>query len=267
LISSGTKTIDLLTQWFILIEGIKMSLNKLTSAMSIFLFCGSFLLSQSLVDVAKKEKERRERLNGTTSKIVTNRDLKRVPREETPVSVPAQTPPQKSLDITPAQKTPPTRQVENLDQSDRMDTTSFALNHATKVLGSTQFVENAPFALNKPDGQFAEIGEFGFLDLEIEVINREGSDLSIYARRLQEGYQSETMNFGIFVEYRGEWEFIGFGDGNSSPDTFDLGDIRSTNKIRIIFKDFTQDMWSAKPYKLHDSEYSMGIDAVESLHR
>jgi hypothetical protein len=244
-----------------------MRLSKIISAASIFLFCGPLLLSQSLVEVAKKEKERREGLNGITSKIITNRDLKRVPREEIPVSVPPQTPPQKSVDITSAQKIPPTRQVENLDQADRIDTTSFASNHATQVLESTQFVENAQFALNKPDGQYAEIGEFGFLDLEIEVINREGSDLSIYARRLQEGYQSMTMNYGIFVEHRGEWEFIGFSDGNSSPNTFDLGDIRSTNKIRIIFKDFTQDMWPAKPYKVHDSEYSMGIDAVESLHR
>jgi hypothetical protein len=148
-----------------------------------------------------------------------------------------------------------------------MDITSFASNHATQVLESTQFVENAQFALDRPDGQFAEIGEFGFLDLEIEVINRQGSDLSVHARRLQEGYQSMTMNYGVFVEYRGEWEFIGFGDGDSSPNTFDLGDIRSSNRIRIIFKDFTQDMWPAKPYKLHDSEYSMGIDAVEALHQ
>lgn len=244
-----------------------MRLSKMITSVSIFLFCGFFLLSQSLVDVAKKEKERRESLNRTTSKIVTNSDLKRVPREKIPVSVPPQTPPQKSVDITPVQKTPPAKQVEDLDQADRIDTTSFASKHATQVLGSTQFVENAQFALNKPDGQFAEIAEFGFLDLEIEVINRQGSDLSVYARRLQEGFQSMTMNYGVFVEYRGEWEFIGFSDGNSSPNTFDLGDIRSTNKIRIIFKDFTQDMWPAKPYKLHDSEYSMGIDAVESLHR
>jgi hypothetical protein len=249
-----------------------MCISKTASAISILLFCGSFLFSQSLVDVAKKEKERRESLKGIPSIIVTNQDLKRIPREETAVSVSPKTPPQKSLETipapkTPAQKTPPAKQVEISDQADQIDTTSFTLNYATRILESTQFVENAQFALNKPDGQFAEIGEFGFLDLEIEVINRQGSDLSIYARRLQEGYQSMTMNYGVFVEHRGEWEFIGFSDGNSSPNIFDLGDIRSTNKIRIIFKDFTQDMWPAKPYKLHDSEYSMGIDAVESLHR
>lgn len=244
-----------------------MHISKTISAISILLFCGSFLFSQNLVDVAKKEKGRRERLKGTPSIIVTNIDLKRVPREETAVSVSPKTPPQKSPDTTPAQKTPPAKQVENLDQSDQIDTTSFTLNHAAQILESTQFVENAQFALNRPDGQFAEIGEFGFLDLKVEVINRQGSDIAVYARRLQEGYQSMTMNYGVFVEHRGEWEFIGFGGGNSSPDTFDLGDIQSANKIRIIFKDFTQDMWSAKPYKLHTVDYSMGIDAVESLHR
>jgi len=249
-----------------------MRLSQITSAIGILLFCGSFLFSQSLVDVAKKEKERRKRLNGTTSLIVTNQDLKRVPGEETTISVQPKTPPQKIPDTIPApkipaQKTPPVKQVEILEQADQIDTTSFTLNYATRILGSTQFVENAQFALNKPDGQFAEVGDFGFLDVEIEVKNRQGNDIAIYARRLQEGYQSMTMNYGVFVENRGEWEFIGFGGGTSSPETFDLGDIRSANKIRIIFKDFTQDLWSAKPYKLHTVEYSMGIDAVESLHR
>jgi len=249
-----------------------MRIIKTISAASIFLFCGSFLFSQNLVDVAKKEKERRESLKGTPSIIVTNQDLKRVPREETAVSVSPKTPPQKSPDTiltakTPAQKAPPAKQVEISDQADQIDTTSFTLNYATRILESTQFVENAQFVLNKPDGQFAEVGEFGFLDLEIEVKNRQGNDIAVYARRLQEGYQSMTMNYGVFVENRGEWEFIGFGAGTSSPETFDLGDIRSANKIRIIFKDFTQDLWSAKPYKLHTLEYSMGIDAVESLHQ
>ncbi len=249
-----------------------MRTSKLISAISIFLFCGTFLSSQSLVEAAKKEKERRESLKGTSSIIVTNKDLKRVSREEAAVSVQPQIPPQKSLDTTPAQrppvqKTPPAKQAEILDQTDQIDTKGFAPNHATQILESTQFVDNAQLALNKPDGRYAEVNDFGFLDLEIEVRNRQGADIAVYARRLQEGYQSMTMNYGVFVEHRGEWEFLGYGSGTSSPDTFDLGDIPSGNKIRIIFKDFTQDMWPAKPYKLHAADYSMGIDAVESLHR
>jgi hypothetical protein len=244
-----------------------MYMNKITSAISIALFCVSFVFSQSLVDVAKKEKERREHLKGKTTKAITNNDLKKVQREETTTPVPPKTPPQKGLDTIPVQTTPPAKKVENLDQSDLIDSTGFTSNHAKQILESTQFVENAQFALDKPDGQFAEIGEFGFLDLAIEVNNGEGSDIAVYARRLQEGFQSMTMNYGVFVESRGEWEFIGFGGGSSSPDTFDLGDIQSANKVRIVFKDFTQDMWTAKPYKLHSVDYSMGIDAVVSLHR
>ena len=75
------------------------------------------------------------------------------------------------------------------------------------------------------------------------------------------------MNYGVFVEYRGEWEFIGFGGGDTSPETFDLGNIQSVKKIRLLFKDFSQSMWSARPYRHTEVGYSMGIDAVKSLHR
>jgi len=246
---------------------------KKTIVVSLVIFLSSsLLLSQSLVDLAKKEKERRESLTRKSSIIVTNDDLKRVFREEALASVPIKIPPQQSLDLPPArkipaQKIPPAQQVENLDQAGQIDTSGYSVNNATQVLDSTQFVENPQWALDKPDGKFAEIGEFGFLDLEIDVKNRRGNDIAIYARRLKEGFQSETMNFAVFVELRGEWEFIGFGGGNISPEAFDLGDVRSAKKVRIIFKDFTQDMWLAKPYRLHSGDYSIGIDAIEALHR
>lgn len=249
-----------------------MTLKKITIVSFVVFLSSSLLLSQSLVDLAKKEKERRERLTRKSSIIVTNNDLKRIFRKEALAPVPLKIPPQRSLDTTPAQKIPvkkiaSSQQVENLDQADQIDTSGYTKNFASQILDSTQFVENPQWALDKPDGKFAEIGEFGFLDLEIDAKNRGGNDIAIYARRLKEGFQPETMNYAVFVELRGEWEFIGFGGGNISPEAFDLGDIRSAKKIRIIFKDFTQDMWLAKPYRLHSGEYSIGIDAIEALHR
>lgn len=44
------------------------------------LICASFLLSQSLVEIAKKEKERRAKLKDTSSKVMTNADLARIKR-------------------------------------------------------------------------------------------------------------------------------------------------------------------------------------------
>lgn len=52
-----------------------MTINKII-ALSLFpLFLASFLFSQSLAEVAKKEKERRESLKGKKSVVVTNADL------------------------------------------------------------------------------------------------------------------------------------------------------------------------------------------------
>jgi hypothetical protein len=52
--------------------------KKILSAVFMLLVCSSLLLSQSLVDVAKKEKERRAKLKGKSGKVVTNDDLKKV---------------------------------------------------------------------------------------------------------------------------------------------------------------------------------------------
>ena len=53
-----------------------MSLKKIIVAISLPLFLTSLLSSQSLVDLAKKEKERRERLKGKKKIVITNADLK-----------------------------------------------------------------------------------------------------------------------------------------------------------------------------------------------
>lgn len=49
--------------------------KKILDIVFILLVCSSLLLSQSLVEVAKKEKERRAKLKGKSGKVVTNDDL------------------------------------------------------------------------------------------------------------------------------------------------------------------------------------------------
>ncbi len=57
-----------------------MSFKKIIVAISLPLFFTSVLSSQSLVDLAKKEKERREKLKNQAKTIVTNADLSNIKR-------------------------------------------------------------------------------------------------------------------------------------------------------------------------------------------
>jgi hypothetical protein len=55
--------------------------KKTWDTVVLLLVCSSLLLSQSLVEVAKKEKERRAKLEGKSGKIVTNEDLKKIKKQ------------------------------------------------------------------------------------------------------------------------------------------------------------------------------------------
>jgi len=57
-----------------------MSFKKIIVAISLPLFFTSVLSSQSLVDLAKKEKERREKLKNQEKTVVTNADLSNIKR-------------------------------------------------------------------------------------------------------------------------------------------------------------------------------------------
>lgn len=263
---------------------------KKITFMIIILFLGNSLMSsQDLVKAAQKEKERRAQLKKKIALVVTNYDLYKTEKEAEIKITPPEKQPQNARGATPikTQRTIPTtpprskirlpaQQIENVDQIDlsvdkvdnlvQSEASGFSRDFATQVL-ETQYVENPQLALDKPDGQYAHINEFGTLDLEIDVRNKTGDDIAVYAKRKKEGHQNENQNYGVFVEYNGEWEFIGFGGGITSPETFDLGNIQSATKIRLLFKDFTQSMVTAKPYQHDEVTPSMGIDAVKSLHK
>jgi hypothetical protein len=55
--------------------------KKILGTVFILLVCSSLLLSQSLVEVAKKEKERRAKLKGKSGKVITNDDLMKVKKD------------------------------------------------------------------------------------------------------------------------------------------------------------------------------------------
>ena len=57
-----------------------MSFKKIIVGISLPLFLTSVLSSQSLVELAKKEKERREKLKGQKKTVVTNADLTNIKR-------------------------------------------------------------------------------------------------------------------------------------------------------------------------------------------
>ncbi|MFP4081269.1 MAG: hypothetical protein ACLFVG_00780 [Candidatus Aminicenantes bacterium] len=82
--------------------------KKIISALTLPLLLSSFLFSQSLVELAQKEKERRQRLKGKKGIVVTNADLQKF-KKKPAVSVPL--PPEeeqeKRIPITPRETTIP----------------------------------------------------------------------------------------------------------------------------------------------------------------
>lgn len=160
--------------------------------------------------------------------------------------------------------------AQNTQQQDQKGFTRGSLKFATNVLPSTsmELVHRPKSALKKPDGDFAEIELFGYLDLELKATNGEGHDIAIYARRPQVGAQAETMHYLVFTKKdEDEWISLGIGGGNTSPEKFDLGDLESITMIRIIYRN---------QRRLYDShidirditraKYRILVDAVEAIH-
>ncbi len=138
--------------------------------------------------------------------------------------------------------------------------------YATEVANGTVHVQNPDYALGKPDDKYAGVEYYGILDLAIPLANGEGNDFAVYAKRPQVGILPETMAYAVFVKSGdGDWIFLGVGGGETRPESFELGDLGSADKIRIIFKD-PRDVEIVKPLKPYPRDYVMEIDAVEALH-
>lgn len=268
----------------------ELKIKELAFAVAVIFFSASLLFAQNLVEVAKKEKERRAalRAQGKISIIVTNADLKK--RNKLPV-VSA-----KSASSTPQRNTrptlnPPSRRskITTSQQEEQLrDQSSDGYRnrkYATKILLSSELVKNPEFALKKPDGKFAELSFQGVLELEVNIKNGPGNDFAVYSRMSgaqeamsrveEEGGIPEIFGidlhegvwYGIVaMNKNGEWEALGRGRGRGVSEKFDLGSVSSTKKIRIIFKPLNNPDLPVKYIRRDSSELTCGIDAVEILH-
>jgi hypothetical protein len=238
--------------------------------------------------------------NASLGKIEREATIRITPPEDQTQSAQSTTPQktQRTIPSTPPrpQKTVPSQQIENVDQMDlsvdkvdqldQLEARGFRSDYAFQVLSSNELVRNPELALNKPDGRVAEIQLLGFIDLEINAKNGPGDDIAIYA--LHAGAQSvapggeeeggipqiiadfyeEGLWYGVLgMEERGDWVAIGKGSGTISPEKFDLGNLSSVKKIRIMFKPSSNAEFPVKFNRTQASESTFGIDAVESLHK
>jgi hypothetical protein len=240
--------------------------KKAFTLISVFLFFTSgFLSSQDLAKLSKAERERRARLDTKSSRVVTNQDLLRL-KARPVVDIPAQPSEQEAAtlesqveeQIPDYQKTPQTDEQETLEK------------FGTGILPTSKFVQNPEEAIGVPDGKFAEIGYWGWLDVEMEVFNGEGNDIAVYASRSFEGIQdSRMMHYLVFVQRDSAWVCIGIGGGLTGPEKFDLGDIPQVDKIRIMYRN-RHELNQIQPnlgQTNRISSYSMRIDSVEALHK
>lgn len=253
----------------------KDKIKRVILAVFMLFLSASLLSTQSVVEVAKKEKERKAalRTKGKKITVVTNAVLIKRKRLST-VS-----------DAVPGSSQPSSAQ----SKQDTMSSTSVKeteeLKYALGVLPSTQLVENPEFALKEPDGQLAEISILGVLDLEISAENGPGPDIAIYARLKggeevmrggeEEGRATEAQGYQYYegfwygvlgMKESGDWEAIGQGTGMSSPEKFDLGTLSSIKKIRIMFQPHNDFNLGFKPLRFQPKEFTFSIDAVEALH-
>jgi hypothetical protein len=243
--------------------------------LTLLFFFSTLLISQSLVEVAKKEQERREKFKGKNVKVVTNADLKSAKRAPAVTTAQAPAAPAEAAgDEEPA----PTEGQAAEAAYDRGEGSSFAGG----VVGDTIFVDNAEAALFAPDENFAEIGVMGQMDVEVDVRNGPGDDIAVYARLAgleqaitayeEEGIPLSAWPGGMFsygvlaMRDDGEWQALGRAVGQDWPDTFDLGNLTGTRRIRIIFKPDNNPSPPNQPFQLAPQLFTMGVDAVEGLH-
>ncbi len=260
-------------------------MNKSIARMLVSMLSISLLFSQSLVEISKKEQERREKLKGKNVRVVTNADLQSGTRKPAVITGTAESDKEGSTGpVVPSQPTEPepeNREGEGAVAGGELNTYIFARS----VLSDTYLVENPEFALSYPDGRYAEISIFGSLELEFSAKNGPGDDLAIYARQVggasgmpesgeegipigTDGQWPDKMTYAVLVSSgSGEWEAIGLGTGSTSPEKFDLGSLNSIKMVRIVFRYHANPGILVKPYGLAPAEIKMGIDAIEALRR
>lgn len=284
---------------FYYVDGDWLAMKKITAMTIVFFLGGTIALSQDLVTVAKKEKQRRAQLVKKNTVVVTNVDLDTINREPI-ISITLPEEQAQNIQKTPPSKPAvpikrqPAQQIENIDQIDlkvdqldQLEARGFRSDYAIQVRNSNAFVRNPELALDKPDGRFAELSIYGVVDIEINAVNGPGDDIVIYAKQAgakelmaggeEEGGLSELAAFfqyweGLWYgvlgrEKQGDWVAIGKGTGTKGQERFDLGSLSSVNRIRIMFKPHSNGDRPVQFVRSLPNESFFGIDAVESLHK
>jgi len=282
-----------------------MRWKKIAATLFLGLLCTVFLSGQSLYELAQKEKARRAKLQGKTSRVVTNADLGSSGKTARLSSRPAEPSPKKQPPQSPSSSSSSNPKVvlsradqqrirgdvtedsQPVDQQiDQRDSSSGSLKYATEVLSSNEMVQNPDLALKQPDSQYAEINLYGVLDLLLTARNGLGPDIAIFSRLSGEetqreggleegGIPSQSLSFDyvegfwygvLAMNDKGEWVAIGKGAGSNGPEEFDLGSLASTTKIRIMFHPLSNTCSSVKALRSTPKEIRFGIDAIAVLH-
>lgn len=243
------------------------NIKRVFLSASILLLCVTLVSSQSLVELAKRERERRAKLKHRSAKVITNADLKN--RKTSPaLTVRTDSPSPKRQAASPPRSSSSSPRVivaSDTQQLDQQEARGGSLKYATSVLPTTWYVDNPELALKKPDNQYAQVKFLGFIDLEFQATNNKGDDIAIYAKRQAQGVPHMYMNYVVYVKHdRGDWVGIGMGTGLNAPETFDLGDIQNINAIRVVVREITR-RYNEGRIKSYPQEYSMAIDAIEAI--
>jgi hypothetical protein len=264
-------------------------MKKLLRITFFLIVSASVVSAQTLVELAKKEKERRAALKGRSARIITNAELARQ-RRAPALEIVSAGPGGQSVGgqeeetgttgyaEEPGQGYPRVRYGPGGGEPD-------AGGFARAAMEGTAFVENPGYALQYPDGKYAEISLQGTLELDFIARNGPGDDIAIFARRsgsrdgkpIEEGMPAGELElwgmpgllfYGVLVlTDRGEWRELGTGVGLSSPEKFDLADIERISAVRIIYvmPRGVQNQ-GEKALSQASNDFTIGIDAVQALH-
>ena len=247
-----------------------MGKKGLVSFLILFLFSTTSLSSQSLVELSKRENERRPKFRGKSCRIVTNINLSELKKGPVVKSQPLPLQPETTMRKTGDAEKVNSKlgRVQDAWNEIHADGSQEKRKFATGFLPSSEFVHYPEEVIGEPDGKFAEIEYWGWLDLEVEVKNEDGDDIAIHAKRSEGGVQDHNiMHYLVFVQKDDEWICIGVGSGITSPEKFDLGDVKSVGMIRIIYRNRNEiNQPTINVTYKNRAFYRMGIDAVEALH-
>ncbi len=262
-------------------------MKKPAVAVLFLLVCFNYAMPQSLAELARMETARRAacRAEGKRSVIATNADLEKYREIDKYVDT-FEKSGSNSSSTNKINAAPQSGiNVSVREERDGLDQRARDYRYASKVLPSTRFVDNPGLALKLPDRRYAEISLLGLLDVEIGAVNGPGDDIAIFARlagykeaksETEYGIPSDLMSWGYYnggfwfavlaMTEDGEWVALGRGTGEVSPETFDLGDLRSIKMLRIMFKPHTNADLPIRHDSIQAEKFSFDIDSIQALH-